>query len=125
MALSSNPTSTFAHAATEEPEHGRTWWPTLAAIGVFWLMVLNQQRLEWAVNPVYSYGWAVPVLAGYLFWARWTRRPAAEPGISFAWFAGGVGLLFAAYLPARVIQEANPDWVKVNWTIAALWMGII
>ena len=36
-------------------------------VGFFWLMILNQQRLEWTVNPVYSYGWAVPVLAAYLF----------------------------------------------------------
>ena len=32
-------------------------------------------------------------------------------------------LLFA-YLPVRVIQEANPDWVKINWIMAGLMIGL-
>lgn len=111
-------------AAARAEAGARPWWPTLAALGVFWLLVLNQQRLEWAVNPVYSYGWAVPLLAGYLFWSRWTDRPAPGPALGFGWFAAGTALLLAAYLPVRVVQEANPDWVKINWTLAALWLGL-
>lgn len=100
------------------------WAPTVALIGFFWLLVLNQQRLEWTVNPVYSYGWAVPALAICLFVLRWAVRP--EPGavLPARWFAAGVALVLAAYIPARIVQEANPDWVKVNWLIAGLWVGL-
>jgi exosortase len=33
-------------------------------------------------------------------------------------------LLLLAYLPVRVVQEANPDWVKINWIMAGLAIGI-
>lgn len=124
MAFTSNPTSSFARSAAVEDEHRRTWWPTLAAIGVFWLMILNQQRLEWSVNPVYSYGWAVPFLAGYLFWSRWQDRPAAGSRFSREWFVVGAIVLLAGFLPVRVVQEANPDWVRINWLMASLWIGL-
>jgi exosortase len=89
---------------------------------MFWLLVFNQERLEWTVNVVYSYGWAVPLLAVYLLRERWrTRPPAVAPGTgaSIAILALAGAVLFA-YLPVRVIQEANPDWVKINWIMASL-----
>ena len=108
----------------DRPARLAAWGPTILAVGLFWLVVLNQQRLEWAVNPVYSYGWAVPVLAGYLFWSRWQKRPAIGARLNFGWFVAGALLLLAAYLPVRVVQEANPDWVKINWLMASLWAGL-
>lgn len=104
--------------------HLTKWFPTFFVIGAFWMLVINQQRLEWTVNPVYSYGWAVPLLAGYLFWSRWVDRPSAGAGVGLRWFLCGVVLLLAAYLPVRAIQEANPDWVKINWLMALLWIGL-
>src|SRR5436190_23859892 len=53
------------------------WGPTAALLGLLWLLIFNQQRLEWAVNVVYAYGWAVPALALFLLWERWKTRPAA------------------------------------------------
>ena len=98
--------------------------PSVALLALFWLLIFNQQRLEWTVNVVYSYGWAVPFLAGYLLWERWVCRPARQRPLP-----GGlvltVGLvLLLAYLPVRVVQEANPDWVKVNWLMTALCAGL-
>lgn len=96
------------------------WAPTAALLGLLWLLIFNQQRLEWTVNVVYSYGWAVPVLALYLLWERWPDRPPAQGPPARILLLGLAAVLLAAYLPVRVIQEANPDWVKVNWTLASL-----
>lgn len=100
------------------------WLPAAVLLSGLWLLIFNQQRLEWTVNVVYAYGWAVPVMALYLLAERWRGRPAARapwPAIGVATFAA---LLLLAYLPVRVIQEANPDWVKINWTLAALGVGL-
>jgi exosortase len=100
------------------------WIPTVVLIGLFWLLIFNQQRLEWTVNAVYSYGWAVPFLALFLFWERWRRRP--EPAVQarpvLPWMLGI--LLLISFLPVRVIQEANPDWVKINWLMTGLCAGL-
>lgn len=99
----------------------RGWLPAIALVLFFWGLLIEQQRLEWTVNPVYAYGWAVPALAVCLFALRWTSHPEPArplPSTALAW---GLALVLAVYLPARVVQEANPDWVKVNWLIAALW----
>jgi len=73
---------------------------------------------------VYSYGWAVPVLALYLLWERWRTRPAAQAPPPALALLGLAGVLLAAYLPVRIIQEANPDWVKINWTMASIGAGL-
>src|SRR5438552_1536941 len=114
-----------APAVGVEPPGQRTetqravWIPTAVLVGIFWLLIFNQQRLEWSVNAVYSYGWAVPFLAVFLFSERWRRRPAQAQSASTL-FLGVASILLVAYLPLRVIQEANPDWVKINWLITGL-----
>jgi exosortase len=101
-----------------------SWWTSLGLLAAAWLLVFNQQRLEWSVNPTYGYGWAVPLLAGYLFYERWRSRPAtAGPGGSNLWLLVPA-LFLLAYLPVRVVQEANPDWVKINWIMAGLMIGL-
>src|SRR5688572_11843906 len=102
----------------------RAWVASFVLLGVAWLLILNQQRLEWTVNPTYAYGWAVPLLAGYLFYERWQTRPAASRPVSgWAWLLVPA-LLLIAYLPVRIVQEANPDWVKINWIMAGLVIGV-
>lgn len=100
------------------------WLPTVLLLGLFWLLIFNQQRLEWAVNVVYSYGWAVPLLALFLLAERWRRRPAAGRPPAAVLVAGAAAVLLVAYLPVRIVQEANPDWVKINWLMAALCAGL-
>jgi exosortase len=102
------------------------WAPSAALLILLWLLVFNQQRLEWSVNVVYAYGWAVPVMAAYLLWERWRTRPVAEASPRWLTLAllGAAGGLLAAYLPVRIIQEANPDWVKINWSLAGLAVGL-
>jgi exosortase len=105
-------------------------WPTLVVLGGLWLLAVNQLRIEWSLNPQYSYGWTVPFLALYLGLERWKDRPAAAPGRS------GVAALLAALpaalllLPLRLVQESAPDWRLVSWvtglscvaiSLSALW----
>jgi exosortase len=101
----------------------RAWWAGLGLLAAGWLLILNQQRLEWTVNPTYAYGWAVPLLAGYLFFERWRTRPRSR-GPGNHWWLVAPALLLLAYLPVRVVQEANPDWVKINWSMAGLIIGL-
>jgi len=106
------------------------WWrlaPALVLLSLLWLLIFNQQRLEWSVNVVYAYGWAVPVMALYLLRERWRTRPAVAAGPStllVPFLLGAAAVLLFAYLPVRIIQEANPDWVKINWSLAALGIGL-
>ncbi len=127
MDAASSLRSTSVSLETDRPLHAatrRAWWAGFALLAVAWLLVWNQQRLEWSVNPTYAYGWAVPFLAGYLFYERWRTRPAAcRPTRSWAWLAIPA-LLLLAYLPIRVVQEANPDWVKINWLMTGLVIGL-
>jgi exosortase len=96
------------------------WRVVIAAIAFLflWLELIFQLQSEWSLNPQYSYGWAVPFLALWLFYRRWIRRPAPDaprhPGLTIS-----LALLAAAVLlPARLIAVANPDWRLISWTIS-------
>jgi exosortase len=93
------------------------WFP-VAVFAIVWLEVISRLRFEWSINPQYGYGWAVPILAAYIFWRRWQSAPPAEaPKAGGLWGA----LIVAAALalvPVRLIQEANPDWRLLSWTMA-------
>lgn len=92
-------------------------------LGALWLSVWSQQSLEWRVNPLYSYGWAIPALAGYLVFER--LRDAAAPLARAAnWLPALVlSAVALALVPLRVIHEANPDWVRINWLMAVAALG--
>ena len=86
--------------------------------GVLWLEVVNHLRNEWSLNAEYSYGWAVPFLAIFIFWQRWSQRPAAGSPSSRA-LPIALILLGALFLfPIRFVAEANPDWRLVSWMFA-------
>lgn len=93
-------------------------WVPVVVFGLVWLELISRLRFEWAVNPQYSYGWAVPLLAAYVFWRRWETAPAASPPRSTILF-GALIILVALFLfPIRLIQEANPDWRLLSWSMA-------
>jgi exosortase len=96
----------------------------LALLGVLWFMVINAVRVEWTVNAQYTYGWIVPLLAIFLFLKRWSSRPAQAPGLVGAGFWLLVAALAAVLLPARLIQEANPDWRLNVWLLASAAIGL-
>ncbi len=92
-------------------------------LGVLWGLVWTQQSLEWRVNPIYGYGWAVPFLAGYLFFERLRDAAAPRPSASGSPLPLALGLVALALVPLRVVHEANPDWVRINWLMAAAALG--
>ena len=86
----------------------------LVLVGEF----VNQLGPEWSFNPQYSYAWSVPFLALYLFWQRWTHRPAAvPPHTSFVLIAF---VIFCALLllPIRFVAQSNADWRLLDWATA-------
>lgn len=91
----------------------------IALIAFFWLLLFNRLHTEWTVNTLYSYGWAVPFLAAYLFSERWRDRPAAAASAPHPAWLIIPAIFLLAYLPIRVINEANPDWVKINFYMTA------
>jgi len=124
-----------------------------APFAFLWLVLINQLRVEWTVNPQYNYGWAVPLLCAYLGYRRW-KMGAGRGGRGMGdgrWkmedgSLAGVGstpvshlrspisepaifyLLFALlallYAPTRLIQEANPEWRLVSWALALEVVGL-
>ena len=122
--------------------------------GLLWFTLINQLRVEWTVNPQYSYGWLVPVLCAGLAWRRWsgsmepgTRDQAPQvtgrpltPALSPSMGERDTlpaprsalhalwPMLFAfgafLYAPTRLIQEANPEWRLVSWLLALEVVGL-
>jgi exosortase len=96
-----------------------------------WLGLIRHLSVEWTLNPRYGYGWAVPVLCGFLVWQDlvWQRREGQSDGGKLADLLNrrtalaGVMLAFG-YGPLRLIQEANPDWRLVSWGLAFDVLGL-
>ena len=96
---------------------GIAWFPVIV-LGLVWLEVVSRLRLEWSINPQYSYGWAVPILAAYIFWRRWQTAPAPTPARGRILWIALLGLAALVLVPVRLIQEANPDWRLLSWIMA-------
>jgi exosortase len=97
-----------------------SWQKAIVAIsfGLLWLEVVNHLSNEWSLNAQYSYGWAVPFLAAFILWQRWSQRPPAYPP---TWRAVPITLIILAailLLPIRFVAEANPDWRLLSWMFA-------
>ena len=87
---------------------------------VLWLWLFYHLHFEWTLNPQYNYGWAVPFVAGFIFFLRWRRRPRPSAPITSGVAALLSCLILLALLPLRVIEEANPDWRLLGWILALL-----
>ena len=89
------------------------------ALAVVWGLAIRQLSLEWSVNPLYQYGWWVVPLAIYLFIERISDAPVSKrpPKQKVFWIL--CILYIAAYLPFRIVQEANFDWILLNWFMAS------
>lgn len=81
-----------------------------------WFLAANQLSLEWDINPQYQFGWVVPVLTIIVWLRAWSSRPSVKEEVTRP-----RGLIYAVFvmlgvlaLPARILQEANPDWRFVD-----------
>jgi exosortase len=109
---------------------------TLGGFAFLWVTVINQLRVEWSVNPQYSYGWVVPLLCLGLLIRRWqafaeNRKQKIENKNKFQLSDFNVSafknvrlltaiFIFVAFLwlPTRLVQEANPEWRLISWALA-------
>jgi len=101
-----------------------------------WLVLINDLRVEWTVNPQYGYGWAVPFLCLFLIWQKiqkpeaGSRKPevSASAGNSFQFSVFSFQFLFVflalLYAPTRLIEEANPGWRLISWALALEVVGL-
>lgn len=106
--------------------HWRTGLPLVAALGAYWLALVYQLGAQWSAYEQYNYGWAVPLLGVYLFWLRWSSRPAAQPPRRRGLALAAVGLLALLFLPTRFLHEANPIWrlTSLLWTLEILGLTL-
>ena len=115
-------------ASEDVPVSGRMqfapWWPVFAVLGILWLLAVRQFRYEWTINPQYTFGWAVPFLAAYLFSERWKRRPPAQEIGSRRGFAAVVIALAFLLFPVRLMQESAPDWRLLGWAMGGICIAI-
>jgi exosortase len=93
-----------------------------------WFVLVNDLRVEWTVNPQYSYGWAVPFLCAFLLWQKIqkpeNRRQKAEAHPPPSIFYLLLVLCAVLYAPTRLVEEANPGWRLVSWALALEVVGI-
>ena len=99
-------------------------WGMFIAAALVWGSLLAQLRVEWSINPQYSYGWGVPFLAIYLFWKRWLGRPDPRPSREgYLLLAAALPAAFLIF-PLRLVQEANPDWRLISWGMATVTVAL-
>ena len=91
----------------------RSWLPICA----MWAIACGNLAVHWSVNPIYSYGWLVPVFGLYAAIARWRTRPA--PGAPIPTGRMVVWLAALAFFPTWIFAQPNPDWSFVAWVLSA------
>ena len=104
-----------------------TWVWVVLPLGYLWFRLIDNLRLEWSTNPQYSYGLVVPLLVIGLLLRRWQnmrgQRHATLAGNP--WLAVLLCALLAfLYLPARLIEEATPEWRPIQWLLGIEIIGL-
>lgn len=101
-------------AATARPVP-TAFWLWAAALAFAWFLVLRANWWEWSLNPQYSYGSLVPILAILLLTRRWPDRPAPSAPTKIGRVIAIICLLAAALLLAAIqpMVLSNADWRMV------------
>lgn len=94
----------------------KTTAPLLAwsAVGLGSLALLLPLTAAWQGSANLGHGWLAPLLAAYLWWERWSERPALRPDAvpprGVVALAAGVVLLGLALWPLRLLLTPYPLW---------------
>ena len=89
-----------------------------------WIDVIAHLSHDWDLNPQYTYGWGVPLLALYLAFERSQDRPMQTAWSPSVLYSIVIVSLIALILPLRVVREANPDWSPLKWFIVLLVISL-
>ena len=91
------------------------FWLWAAALAFAWFLVLRANWWEWSLNPQYSYGTLVPILAILLLTRRWPDRPALSAPTTLGRVIAIFCLVAAALLLAAMqpMVLSNADWRMV------------
>jgi exosortase/archaeosortase family protein len=130
MAALRTPTGSLQSQKPSPPSHLLSSIYYLLPLAWLWFRLIDHLRVEWSVNPQYTYGWAVPFLCAYLLWrkanSRKQREEIGHQKTVVSGLAVRLSLAFCAllYLPTRMIQEADPEWRLVSWALAIEVIGL-
>jgi len=89
--------------------------------GILWLWTFWACAGEWQNTDTYSYGFFIPLLAGYFFWRRWPElQPAvvSEREAFRAWLCLGIVVLLAG--PVEMLRQTPLYWRPVLWVMGGL-----
>jgi exosortase len=94
----------------------------VAACLLSWCAVFRILWGDWLVDPQYSYGFLVPVLAIGLAIKRWEDRPSLSvPSLPGSWSAFLISLSAGIFLALLIpMSVANPDWRPLGMAAALL-----
>jgi len=89
--------------------------------GVLWLWTFWACAGEWQNTEAYSYGFFVPMLAGYFFWRRWPElKPVRIPDAEAARVWGLMLLVVALAGPIELLRQTPLYWRPILWAMGAL-----
>lgn len=98
----------------------------LGVVALAWSTVIRILWTDWVIDPEYSYGFVVPLLALGLFWRRLWDMPALKiPSCHLIWLGDALAIVSALILAATIpMAEANPDWRILGVTASLAAIGI-
>ena len=99
------------------PGAGLAW----VIAGILWLWTFWACAGEWQNTDAYSYGFFVPLLAGYFFWRRWPELTPVSLSDREAWRAWGwLGLVVALAGPIELFRQTPLYWRPILWGMGFL-----
>ena len=89
--------------------------------GILWLWTFWACAGEWQNTAAYSYGFFVPLLAGYFFWRRWPELKAvslSDRDASRTWWLLGLVVVLAG--PIELLRQTPLYWRPILWVMGSL-----
>lgn len=89
--------------------------------GLLWLWTFWACAGEWQNTDAYSYGFFVPILAGYFFWRRWPEIDPAKIEDREAFRIWGVLLILVGLAgPIELLRQTPLYWRPILWAMGAV-----